>query len=219
MLTVSNIGSWTVGVNFPTVRQMYAFCQMRVFPKPTILLGKTPIKVVTEAKFLGLIFDNKLSFHSRINYLKTACQKALDILRVVGYTDWGADRVTLLRLYRALVRSKLDYGFIVYGSAHESYLRQLDPIHHQALRVALGAFRTSHVQSLYSKAQEPSLSSRRLKLSLNYVLKLNSLPKIRLTAVFLNLKMLVFMKIIPPKFYLLVSECFRTWRIVQLTSI
>ena len=56
---------------------------------------------------------------------------ALDILRVVVHTDWGADRIVLLRLYRSLVRSKLDYGCIVYGSARWSVLKQFDPIHHQ----------------------------------------------------------------------------------------
>ena len=53
----------------------------------------------------------------------------------------------------------------------------LDPIHHQGLRIALGAFRTSPAQSLYTEAHEPSLITRRLKLSLNYVLKLKSLPE------------------------------------------
>ena len=64
-------------------------------------LGKTPIKVVKEAKFLGLIFDIKLTFKNHVQYLKTSCKKALDILRVVEHTDWGADRIVLLRLYRA----------------------------------------------------------------------------------------------------------------------
>ncbi len=95
----------------------------------------------------------------------------------MGHTDWGADRIVLLRLYRSLVRSKLDYGCIVYGSARRSILKQLDPIHHQGLRIALGAFRTSPAQSLYIEAHEPSLTTRRLKLSLNYVLKLKSLPE------------------------------------------
>ena len=95
--------------------------------------GKTPIKI--EAKFLGVIFDTKLTFKNHIQYLKT-CQKALDILRVVGHTDWGADRIVLLRLYSSLVRSKLDYGCIVYGSARRSILKQLDPIHHQGLASA-----------------------------------------------------------------------------------
>ena len=63
-----------------------------------ILLGKTPIKVVEETKFLGLIFNMKLTFKNHIQYRKTSCQKALDILHVVGHTDWGADRIVLLCL-------------------------------------------------------------------------------------------------------------------------
>ena len=73
-----------------------------------------PVTVLTEAKFLGLVFDCRLSFKNHIQYPKTLCQTANDILRVVGHTDWGADRTVILRLYRSLVRSKLDYGCIVY---------------------------------------------------------------------------------------------------------
>ena len=152
--------------------QQYIF-----FPDPNILLGRTPIKVVREAKFLGVIFDTKLTFKNRIQYLKTSYQKALDILHVVGHTDWGADRIILLCLYRSLVCSKLDYGCIVYGSARRLILKQLDPIHHQDLRIVLSAFHTSPAQSLYIEAHEPSLTTHRLKLSLNYVLKLKSLPE------------------------------------------
>ena len=72
--------------------------------------------------------------------------------------DWGADTKVLLRLYRSLVLSKLDYGCIVYGSARQSYLRKLDSIHNQGLRLALGAFRISPVNSLYAEANEPSLN-------------------------------------------------------------
>ena len=63
----------------------------------------------------------------------------------------------------ALVRSS-----VVYGSARKSYLKMLDPIHHQGLRLCLGAFRTTLIYSLYAEAGELPLSTRRLKLSLNY---------------------------------------------------
>ena len=66
---------------------------------------------------------------------------------------------------------------LVYGSAHRSILKQLDPVHHQGLRIALVAFHTSPAQSLYIEAHKPSLTTRCLKLSLNYVLKLKSLPE------------------------------------------
>ena len=109
-----------------------------------------------EVKFLGLVFDKKLDFKAHVKYLKEKCRKALNILRVVGHTDWGADKSTLLKLCRTLVRSKLDYGCAVYGSTKNNILKLLDPIHHQGLRIALGAFRTSPVQSLYAEAGEPT---------------------------------------------------------------
>ena len=62
----------------------------------------------------------------------------------------------------------------MYGSARGSYLRMLDPIQNHALRLCLGAFRTSPARSLSVAANEPPLELRRTKLSLQYVLKLGS---------------------------------------------
>ena len=53
----------------------------------------------------------------------------------------------------------------------------LDPIHNQGLRLCLGAFRTSPVESLYVDAHEPCLGARRAKLSLQYASKIKSLNK------------------------------------------
>ncbi|MEN8173077.1 MAG: reverse transcriptase domain-containing protein [Chloroflexota bacterium] len=153
------------------------FCQKRrLHPEPNLLLDGSPIPVVKETKFLGLIFDSKLNFIAHLKYLKTKCQKAMNLLKVVSKYDWGADRETLLLLYRSLIRSKLDYGSIVYGSARKSYLRMLDPIQNQALRLSLGAFRTSPIDSLYVEADEPPLQLRRKKLALQYALKLYANP-------------------------------------------
>ena len=111
-------------------------------------------------------------------YYHSKCLKALDIIKVLSSTKWGADTRVLLRLYRALIRSKLDYGSQVYGSARgsarKSYIQKLDTVHHQGLRLAMGAFRTSPIQSLYVLSQEPSLEKRRLKLALQFSLKLKT---------------------------------------------
>ena len=72
-----------------------------------------------EAKFLGVIFDNKLFLLTHIRQLNK-CIKALNLLRVLARTTWGADQETLLHRYGSLIRSKLDYGCVVYGSARKS---------------------------------------------------------------------------------------------------
>ena len=150
-------------------------CQKRCLHlDPQLFLDKSPIQVVKETTFLGVIFDRKLSFIPHLKYVK---KKALNIFKVIGNTVWGADRKVMLRLYRSLIISKLDYGCNVYGSARKSYLQMLDPIYNQGLlRLCLGAFRTSPVESLYVDAHEPSLGDRCAKLSLQYATKMKSLP-------------------------------------------
>jgi len=75
---------------------------------------------------------------------------------------------------RPLIRSKLDYGCLVYGSTRGSYLQMLDPIQNHALRLCFGAYRTSPSSSLCVLANEPPLYIRRRKLSIQYCLELSS---------------------------------------------
>ncbi|GFW95395.1 putative RNA-directed DNA polymerase from transposon X-element [Trichonephila clavipes] len=63
------------------------------------------------------------------------CERSFNILKVLSNTLWGADRVSLLRVYQALILSRLVYGCVVYGSARTSVLKRLDTIHHSALRI------------------------------------------------------------------------------------
>ena len=69
-----------------------------------------------------------LTFKPHLQYTKTRCLKALTLLKVTAARGLGADRDAKLMLYRALVRSKLDYGSIVYSSTRPSYLKTLDTI-------------------------------------------------------------------------------------------
>ena len=93
-----------------------------MYAYPKLTLNGTLIPVVEQTKFLGFIFDSKLTFRPHIRYLKEKSVKAMNLLRVVAHTSWRADQHTLLHLYRSLVRSKLDYDSVVYGSSRESYL-------------------------------------------------------------------------------------------------
>jgi hypothetical protein len=75
-----------------------------------------------------------------------------------------------------VVRSKLDYVWVVYGSARASYLESLDQVQNATLRVCLGAFRTTPVASLHIEANERPLRLRIQKLACLYIVKLKSNP-------------------------------------------
>ena len=144
--------------------------------EPKLTINKKEIMKVETAKFLGLMWDRGLTFGPHIQYIKGKCMRALNLLRVLSHTEWGADRATLLKLYQTLVRSKLDYGSIIYDSATTSNLQILDRVHNEGLRICIGAFRSSPTESLYVEANEAPLEHRRQQLSLQYALKLKANP-------------------------------------------
>ncbi|GFT37463.1 putative RNA-directed DNA polymerase from transposon X-element [Trichonephila clavipes] len=118
-----------------------------IHPDPEIRIRDIQIPVVPDVRFLGVIFDGWLSFLPHILHLRKRCEKSLNLLKVLSNTSWGADRTSLLGVYQAIVLSRIDYGCVAYGSACNSTLQKLDPVHHMALRICSGAFRTSPVPS------------------------------------------------------------------------
>ncbi|GFW07812.1 putative RNA-directed DNA polymerase from transposon X-element [Trichonephila clavipes] len=89
----------------------------------------------------------------------------------------------------AIVLTRIDYGCVAYGSACNSTLQKLDPVHHMALRICSGEFRTSPVQSLYVTCHQLPLDLRRRKLSLAFYFKILSVPSHPLQNVYMSTSM------------------------------
>ncbi|KAG5899155.1 hypothetical protein JTB14_028992 [Gonioctena quinquepunctata] len=70
----------------------------------------------------------------------------------------------------------MDFGCNAYDSANKTTLKLLDTIHNKALRLSLGAFCTTPVESLYYASGEPSLHNRRTYLSLAYTATVSATP-------------------------------------------
>ena len=107
--TIHSFEKWTLENGFTISKNKTVamhFCPDKKCMNPVLKLDNNPIQFVKEAKFLGLIWDTKLTLEPHIKYLKARCQKSLNILKVLSRTEWGADQTTLLKLYHSLVRSK-----------------------------------------------------------------------------------------------------------------
>lgn len=144
--------------------------------EPCVTLNGTQIPVSGEHKFLGILFDKKLTFVQHIQQLKIKCTQSLNILKILSHQSYGTDKACLLRIFNSLIRSKIDYGSIVYQSATKSALKMLNAVHHLGLRLCTGAYRTSPVESLYVESDMWSLEHQRKFAALLYTVKVASLP-------------------------------------------
>lgn len=93
-------------------------------------------------------------------------------MRMVTGHNWGADRLSLINIYKALIRLTIDYGCIMYSSACKTSLKKIERMQFKALRIALGDFKTTHTSALLVESKETPINLRYEKLSLNYWVRL-----------------------------------------------
>lgn len=148
---VNQIVQWATyhGFKFSLSKTMAMYFCMRGKFYPSLYLGVNPLYFVQEVVYLGLFFDSSFTWVPHIKSLKVKASTAFSILRVRSHLSWGADRTTILRLYRALIRSKLNNGCEANSSATPIVLRILDSIYNEVLRICTGAFRSLPVESLH----------------------------------------------------------------------
>ena len=79
--------SFTFSMDKTCIIRFFPRCSTKYNPakEARILLNDVPIKNVKNAKFLGLVFDQKLTFKDHIQKLKKKCFKALNLLKVVAH--------------------------------------------------------------------------------------------------------------------------------------
>ena len=100
-------------------------------------------------KYLGIQIDSLLNWKPHIETLTSSISKSVGILyKLKDYTS----KSILKMVYQALIKSKLQYGIVLWGNSNKSTLDRLNKLHNRALRCITGLpFRTSIVK-LYKNA-------------------------------------------------------------------
>ena len=148
--------------------------QPRTTPNRELHIQGSNIPYVDSARFLGVILDSKLNMRLHVEHVKTKIANRMCLLRCISRHVNGADRKTLIRLYKTLIRPVIDYGCQVYDGGAEGYLKQLEPLQNKCLRMATGAFCTSPTLALAVEANLPPLWLRRIELTLRYASRVQS---------------------------------------------
>ena len=127
---------------------------------PVLKLNGCKIQVSQSVRFLELHWDPKLSWNVHINKTKAKCIKDMNLLKTVSSEEWEADTEVLMRIYRAVIRPKINYGCLVYGAANPTKLRELKVVANEAMMINTGAIITP-AESLRIIVNESELERRR----------------------------------------------------------
>ena len=178
---LSRLENWSRmnGLSFSAEKSASMVFSRHTSTKPSVHLHiyNTHIPYVHYFKFLGIVFDRNLSMARHVKYIQAKCSSRLNLFRCLTSSECGADRVTLLRLYKAIVLPIVEYGAAMYAGGKEKILASLETIQNSFLRIALGVMRTSPISALQVEANFPPLYIRRKELCLRYYSKIKQFPE------------------------------------------
>ena len=87
-------------------------------------------------KFLGVTFDEQLSYEKHIQNMILKCKIRLNLLKALRGKDWGASPQTIMYTYKAYIRPIMEYGCILFAYAKENLLKQIQAIETEAIKIA-----------------------------------------------------------------------------------
>ncbi|GFV81268.1 uncharacterized protein TNCV_4772951 [Trichonephila clavipes] len=142
----------------PSKSSCVHFCRKRnLHPDPFIHIGNIQIPVVSEMRFLGVIYDTKLTFLPHVLYLRKKCERSLNILKVLSNTLWGADSLVTPSISST---NPFTFGLWLCSVRFCSCICVKTTGHNTSFcseNLLSGAFRTSPVTSLYVVCHQPPL--------------------------------------------------------------
>ena len=169
------ITCWGLNIN-PSKSKLMCFTRKRINSFPIIKVNNNQVDFVMKHCFLGLFLDGPyLTWKYHIEYLRDSCMKRIDMMKRIAGKSWGSNYKSLIIFYKSYIRSKLDYGCILYNSASQVLLKKLDVIQSAALRIATGAFKSSPIIALHVETNIPPLPYwRKMRIATGYLKIQNS---------------------------------------------
>src|SRR5438874_526640 len=80
----------------------------------SVTIGGTRIQPSSEAKYLGVTFDQKLKFHSHIKQVVARVTKYALAIAGIAKSRWGPEFKYLRRLFTAVAAPRIDYAAIIW---------------------------------------------------------------------------------------------------------
>ena len=104
--------------------------------RPNLYLKNEHIKYEKNVKFLGITFDQNLSFEDHIKTVHEKCTKRLNLLKSLCGRSWGANPQTILYTYRTFIRPVIEYGSVLFAHADLNLLKKIQAIETTAIKIA-----------------------------------------------------------------------------------
>lgn len=148
--------------------QILHVCAKRNCKKITLKVDGMTVRDQPLVDFLGIKVDRHFLWRQHLKYRRSSCVKPLNAIKMLSNTKFDVNSEILLRIVDSIITSRLLYGCEVYFDTAKSNLKSIQSTYMAAIRTAIGAFRTSPLESITFESGKLSLEHLILKQNMCY---------------------------------------------------
>ena len=111
--------------------------QNAIRAEPALSLYSDLLSYYFHIKFLGITFDNRMTFIKHFEEILECCNQKLHRLRILVNKMWGPSPTTILQIYKQCVRPIFEYGIVSTITVSESVINKIQRVQNSFIRLAL----------------------------------------------------------------------------------
>ena len=105
--------------------------------EPALSLYGDLLSYCPHIKFLGITFDNRMTFTKHFEEILERCSNKFHRLRILVNKKWGPSPATILQIYKQCVRPIFEYGIVSAITVSESVINKIQRVKNSFIRLAL----------------------------------------------------------------------------------
>ena len=120
---------WRIKLN-PEKTKVIIFSksQFAIRAEPALSLYGDLLSYYPHIKFLGITFDNRMTFTKHFEEILERCNQKFHHLRILVNKKWGPSPSTILQIYKQCVRPIFEYGIVSIITVSETVITKIQTV-------------------------------------------------------------------------------------------
>ena len=120
------------------------------------------LKIFPQVKFVGIIFDSKLTFQKQFEDVLKRCNYMYHRLRLLANKKWRPSPATLIQIYKQCVRPIFEYGSLLTITTSDNIISKIQWLQNKFIRLDLRLPKYIIPQLLHDSTGLPYVKDRLL---------------------------------------------------------
>ena len=149
--------------------------------EPALSLYGDLLSYYLQIKFLGITFDNRMTFTKHFEEILERCNQKFHRLRILVNKNWGPSPETILQIYKQSVRPIFEYGIASTITVSETVITKIQRVQSSFIRLALRFPKYVSARLLNEASGLPYVRERLITVGQNHLARMHANPLVEHT--------------------------------------